>query len=365
MRIRDATRINFRKNTTEICSMKGDEPMPKITRAMKYEIVKPVDCTWEEFGKVINSLRYKCARVANRSVQMLWDWNNYKHQYKREHGEYPDKSEAPNFYKILRGEYPDVGTQVISQVLQYVQIKFIHDFKEICSLKKGIPFYRDNMPICIHNQAYIIRNMDGYEISTRLLPEDAAQYWFTFIIKKGSKGQESILEKLNTGEYKKGMLQLIKDSHKKWYAVLSFSFESELKSSNPDKILEVNILDESIKMKNGNREYDIPIAYIKQSLSRIEKRLGQLRAQKNFRGEGRIGHGIKKIFAPMQSFEEKKAHFKTTANHNLSRIIIDKALWMHCGKIQLIGEIPDWTNFDLKEKIKYKAEENGIVFSVI
>ncbi len=330
-----------------------------ITRTMRYEIVKPTDCTWEELGKVLNVLRFKCARIANRSVQMLWDWNNHKYAYKKEHGTYPDKTETPNFYKLLRVEFPDVGTQIISQVLQYVQVKFMHDLKDICSLKKRIPFYKDNMPICVHNQAYIVRESDGYEISARLLPEDISQYWFTFIIKKGSRSQQAILERVNSGEYKKGMLQLIRDSHKKWYAAVSFSFEPSAPVSLGG-VMEVTISAESIKMTKGNWINEIPIVHTMQSIAKIDKRLEELRLQKRWRGQGRIGHGRKKIFAPMQQPEEKKENFKKTANHNWSRIIIDTAIRMCCDAINLSGEINNWNNFDLESKIEYKAAENGI-----
>jgi len=330
-----------------------------ITKSMRYEIVKPVGCTWEDFGKVINSLRYKCARMANKSIQMLWDWNNYKFKFKKEHGSYPDKSEMPNFYKLLRAEFPDVGTQVISQVLQYVQTKFMHDLKDICSLKKGIPFYKDNMPICVHNQAYIISEEDGYIIKARLLPEDAEQYWFSFIIKKGNRGQQSILERINSGEYKKGTLQLMRDRHKKWYAVISFSFEPKPITAH-DGTMEVVVSDESIKMTKGNWINEMPIAHAMESVARINKRLEELRSQKRWRGQGRTGHGRKKIFAPMQGGEEKKANFKATANHNWSRIIVNTAIRMKCNVIHLTGEITEWSNFDLKSKVEYKAKEVGI-----
>lgn len=339
--------------------MAGNKDITTITKSMRYEIVKPVDCTWEEFGKVINGLRYKCARMANKSIQMFWDWNNYKFTYKKEHGTYPEKSEEPNFYKLLRADYPDVGTQVVSQVLQYVKIKFMKDLKDIVSLKKGIPFYKDNMPICVHNQAYILRRMDDYEISCRLLPEDAPQYWFTFIIKKGSRGQQSILEKINSNDYKKGMLQIVRDNHKKWYAVISFTF-SPAEKKLPEGIMEVIVSDESIKMSKGTWINEMPIIHQKQALATIEKRLEELRLQKRWRGQGRIGHGRKAIFAPMQKCEEKKANFKATANHNWSRIIVNTAIRMNCDVIHLTGEITDWTNFDLKSKVTYKATENGI-----
>lgn len=333
-----------------------------ITKAMRYEIVKPTDCTWEDFGKVLNSLRYKCARIANHSIQMLWDWNNFKYAYKKEHGAYPDKSETPNFYKLLREEFPDVGTQVISQTLQYVQIKFMRDLKDVCSLKKGIPFYKDNMPICVHNQAYVVRNMDGYEISARLLPNDTSQYWFSFLIKKGSNGQRSILERINSGEYKKGMLQMVRDQHKKWYAVISFTFEPALKSGGQG-VLEVSLNSEKITLKKGDYVKDVSIKHVTESIERLDKRLASLREQKQYRGEGRRGHGVKAIFKPMQTREVKKANFKTTINHNLSRDIINTALRWHCGIIIMSGEIP-WTTFDLQGKVKYKAEENGLEFKL-
>lgn len=336
-----------------------------ITKAMRYEIVKPIDCTWEEFGKVINSLRYKCARMGNLVIQKCWEWENYRVEHKRTTGNYPGKEhKQPNYYAILRERFPDVGTGIVNQIVQYALLRYKNDKKDISLLKRSVPSFRDNMPICLNNQAYVIREADGYEIDARLMPNDSPQCRYKFIIKFGDRSKRAILNRIISGGYKQGVLQLVRDRHKKWYAVISYTFEPE-PITVLEGIMEVSISDEVIKMTKGKWINEMPITYAKQAIAAIDKRLEQLRIQKRWRGQGRIGHGRKKVFEPMQAAEERKANYKATANHNWSRIIIDTALKMKCNTINLTGEIANWNNRDLQDKVKYKAAENGISVSSV
>lgn len=53
----------------------------RITKCMRYEIIKPTNCSWETLGKVLHDLRYKSARIGNYMVQLMWQWDTYRYQY--------------------------------------------------------------------------------------------------------------------------------------------------------------------------------------------------------------------------------------------------------------------------------------------
>ena len=339
-----------------------------ITKCMRYEIIKPTNSTWEQFGKILNDLRYKSARMGNYMIQLLWEWDNHRQQVKIETGNYPANSEQPNYYKLLRERFPDVGVDIINQTRQFVQNKYSHDRKDVFLLKKSIPSFRDNMPICIYNGAYIIRDLENsWEIDVRLLPKDALQNRYSFIVKTGERSKRTILEKINSGEYKQGMMQIIRDKRGKWYVIISYQFEPKEKEYKENRLMEVFLNEneeEALVIKINGTQYErkIPVDDIKHSISKFNARLNQLKEQKQYRGDGRKGHGRQKLVEPLQKIQDTQNNYKLTTNHRLSRIIIDNAIKQKCNEIIIHGDkwFIDWNIFDFKGKVKYKAKENGI-----
>ena len=80
-----------------------------MIRSIRYEIIKPVGTTWQDFGMVLNDLRYTSARIANYTVQKLWEWDNFRWEYKLEVGEFSDNISKPNIYRLSRERFPAVG----------------------------------------------------------------------------------------------------------------------------------------------------------------------------------------------------------------------------------------------------------------
>lgn len=59
-----------------------------ITKATRFQIIKPLDASWEEFGKALNDISYNTTRMCNAAVQMYWEYHNQRLAYKMEHGEH-------------------------------------------------------------------------------------------------------------------------------------------------------------------------------------------------------------------------------------------------------------------------------------
>lgn len=336
-----------------------------LTKSSRFEIIKPVNCDWDEFGKALRDLSWQSYRMANYLVTQLYVFDQYRNEQKRITGEYP--KEILNGYQLLREAFPDVGTSLVTQTAQVVKKKYQSDRKAIFLNQKSLPTFR-NMPICISNQVWTIEKSgeNTFVIDTRLFPKGAERLRFSFIIKYKNTGHRQLLESLADGSYKQGMMQILKDKHGKWYAVLTFSFNKKRIESTREKTLEVDMHSEGIDLKISGSDYvnTVPIDDIKRTLYQFRSRQQQILDQKEIRGEGRHGHGRKALLKPQQNIQDKLANFKTTKNHNLSRYIVDYAVRRKCTCIA-VGDktfIPDWTIFDLCIKIKYKAEEAGLVY---
>ena len=88
-----------------------------MIRSIRYEIIKPVGTTWQDFGMVLKDLRYTSVRIANYTVQKLWKWDNFRWKYKLEIGEFHDNISKPNIYRLSRERFSEVGCSVISQTM--------------------------------------------------------------------------------------------------------------------------------------------------------------------------------------------------------------------------------------------------------
>ena len=115
---------------------------------------------------------------------------------------------------------------------------------------------------------------------------------------------------------------------------------------------------------------------VEQFRLQTESRKRDLQRQGKYCGDGRIGHGYATRNKPILKISDKISRFRDTANHKYSRYIVQTAVKYGCGTIQMedLKEIrngtenkflKDWTYFDLRTKIKYKAEEYGIELKLV
>jgi len=332
-----------------------------ITKCMRYEIIKPTNCSWEEFGKVLNDLRYKSAKIGNYIIQLLWQWDTYRNDYKEKNNVYPDSKEQPNYYKLLRAKFPGVGTTIINQTRQWVANKYQKDRKDIFLHKKSLTSFRDNMPICIYNASYqLTENNNSIEISALLLPNSEPISRFNFIIKAGEKSKKSILSKIACGEYKQGMMQIIKEKDKKWYVLVSYTFTPKTKEQLIENKLMTVIFTEdmqgiTLEITNYKNDLIVDCNHISHYINQFDSRIDALKKQERY-------GVIKKVHNKIATIQEKINNYKLTENHRISKAIVTLALRHKCKFITIKGDkwFIDWTLYDLKTKLQYKAAENSI-----
>ncbi len=342
---------------------------------------------YKDICKILWTLQNQTRTIKNKTVQLLWEWNNFSSDYKKEHGEYPKEKDILNYsfggfaYDRLKHE-SDMNTANLACTLREVQKQFKAHLKDYIKGDRSILEYKSNQPLELHDKA-IKLDYENKRFIFRLglCNKDFAkqnnistQLTFTALVK--DKSQRTILERCYDGEYKISASRLIYDKKKKikWCINLCYSFENtNLPTLDKDKILGVDLGVAKPIVASVYGEYDrlmIDGGEIEHIRNKTEKRKKSLLKASTMRGDGRKGHGYKTRVKPVLDIGDKIARCRDTINHKYSRALIDYAVKNGCGTIQMEDLkgvtkkanrfLQNWSYFDLQTKIEYKAKEQGI-----
>jgi putative transposase len=357
-----------------------------ITKATRFQIIKPLDATWDELGQVLRDLSYHTTRMCNRAVQLYYENHNTRLQYKAEHGKYPaDKdlygqSFRNHVYHALRSIYPDMASSNVSQTNQLALNRWKNDMKEIMRLQKSIPSFRLGTPVQVANQNYtlLVEEQAGggadFIADITLLSRDAGkQMRYRILLDGGDRSKKTIFRRVIDGEYKQGAMQIVYNKRKKkWFCVVSFTFTLEKALRELDANRSMGVLFGAgeyaiyAAYSFGRKRYTIPAGEI----MAVEKKIHAITERRKAiqRNAGYRGHGRNRKLLSTNNLAGQATNIRDTINHKYSRQIIDIAAANRCGVIRIrkpgtsAGPWP-WAN--LVEKIKYKAEEKGIVVEVV
>lgn len=371
------------------------------TKVVKIEIIKPINDTWDVLGQCLRDVQYQTWKLANKAIQMFWDFSNFNYSYQQRFGE-----SLLGKGKSLPNGYKSVGSDILNEckeftnklnsnskdaIIKMVTDKWNADFNDIINGSKSIANFKRDLPIELHNKQFMnskkqlmlyVEN-DDYYVEINLISKQYAKELgkkstaFKLLLAVKDNYQKAIVDRLINGEYKLGMSKITKakKGKTKWYLNLVYSFtEKKDDSLDPNKVmgidLGVNI--PAALVIYGDKYFEEFVGdkdEIENFRKQIESRKRKLQQQSKWCGEGRIGHGIKTRIKPLEKLAGKIANFKNTKNHCWSRYIVDTAVKNKCGVIQMedlsgIAEentfLKNWTYYDLQQKIKYKAEEKGI-----
>ncbi|MDQ0417941.1 IS605 OrfB family transposase [Croceifilum oryzae] len=385
----------------------------KHTKVMRYEIIKPLDSTWEVFGQVLRQVQYETRHALNKSIQLSWEWQGFSAEYKRQSDHYPNLKEITNYtnlqgyaYNTLKHEFPSLYRGNFSQTVKRATDKWNSDRGEILRGERSIPNFKKDIPIDVVAAAFkegkeqnlrirkILsseeynnetgKRIQGYTVKVNLISDSYKKELgrnstaFEMLIKVGDNTQKAIIERLIEGKYNIAASQILYQKGKgsgkkgKWFLNLSYSFEKEDVTLNPDLIMGIDmgiVHPIYIAFSDSYARYHINKGEINRFRNQIEKRKKELLHQGTYCGEGRKGHGIQARIKPIEVISDKIANFRKLCNHRYSKFVVDIAVKHGCGTIQmedLQGISKDdvfyknWSYFDLQEKIAYKAKESGI-----
>jgi putative transposase len=345
---------------------------------------------YKAMNEKLKELRYQTCKASNRIIQLAYMRELEKLEYKKQYGKYPDDKEQYGMsyrnvlYHTVQEQMNIANTSNISQTVGIISSKFKNDLKDILKYKKSLPSFKLNMPIYISNQSFkISQNNRGYEIACSLFNKEQDISRLTFALDKLDGNKKATLNKIMEGVYKQGAGQITQDKHSKWYFNISFSFETEEKGLDTNRILGVDIgITNAATMQiwdNTKQDWDwlswnecvLDGKELIHYRQKTEQRYHDLFKNCKVAGEGRTGHGRLTKIQPVDTMRDKISNFRDTLNHKYSRYIVDFAIKHNCGIIQMEDLsgfnveqserlLKNWSYYDLQNKIQYKAKEAGI-----
>jgi len=347
----------------------------QLTKATRFQIVKPLDTSWDELGNVLRDLSYYTTKMCNAAIQLYWEHHNKRLEYKQERGVYPKDAELYGMsfrncvYHRLRGIYPLMASSNVSQTNQFAQNRWKNDVKEIMRLQKSIPSFRLGTPIQVASANYrlyvvVEGEKPEFRADVTLLSKEAEHGRFTLLLDGGDAPKKAIFRRIAEGTYKQGVMQIVQHPRKKkWICVVSYTFTPEEKEFDESRIMGVNFASgEAVywAFNFGPKRGSIPAGEIEAA----EKKIAAITARRREmqRTAGVTGHGRKRRLKATEALKGKAANIREAINHKYSKRVMQVAVANRCGIIKLadVSGINSWPWADLAGKIEYKAKEQGI-----
>lgn len=359
----------------------------KITKTMKFEIIKPIGNTWNELGETLRNNQYYVWKTYNKAVQMAWDFKNVSYGYKNRFGEVlkhvnlgEDVRTMPNYItKECRLDYPNIPAHSLNVAVRDAISRFNSEYKDVLRGAKSIPSFRRNMPIPIRAGMMKLFNEGGdYMLEAQMMSLEGAKELglptrFKILTKVGGSSK-AIFDRMVSGEYSLRDSEITYDERRrKWYFSLAFQFEKTEIETDKTRIMGVDLGISNAAYMAFNFDkwlrYNIEGSEIITFRDRTEARRNQLLRQSKYAGEGRRGHGRKTLLSPIEKLRGRVANFRRTTNHKYSKYIVEMAEKHGAGVIQMedlsgintrSAFLKKWSYYELQQYVEYKAKEKGI-----
>lgn len=353
-----------------------------LIKSMRYEIKYD-----KELYDLLREIQYSVWKIKNRATTAAYDWQQYSFSYKERFGSYPKVKEMlgktlpADVYGVVKEIGSFIHSSTVDVAVQEAVKKFQSDKFKVLKGEQSIQVYKREGAFPV--RAGQIRNLGkvdnkAYTAKLSLLSREGAKEYnrntqIDVTLLTG-KGAYEILDRILVGSYKLCDSKIGKVK-KKYYLLVSYSFQVKVNENlNKDNIMGIDLGVTVPAMLAVNydkyyREAVGDVTEIQNFQLQMEARKRKLQKQRKWCGEGSIGHGTKTRIKPLDKLSGKVSRYKDTKNHGWSRYIVDRAVKLNCGTIQmedLSGVAEDntflktWTYYDLQKKIEYKAIEKGI-----
>ena len=355
----------------------------------------------KELYDTLREIMYHTYRIKNLATTMAYDWQQFSFGFNTKFGEFPKEKEM---LKVTMANYID---QQIREIDEY---KFINSTIRGGAIKEAVEFFRRKdvqqqllsgertLQRYKRNGSFPIRaqSINGLQkaktseysaklsllsIEGKKLRERKSGQFEAVLLssRKNSSAINAMLDRIVDNEqehYKMSDSKIMYDERlKAFFLVMAVKFpRSEVVADN-DKIMGVDlgIAIPAVVATNFDNYYYQNVGSaqeIRDFERQVEQRKIRLSKSRKWAGEGNVGHGYKKRTEASNKLRDKIARFKETKNHQWSKYIVDEAIKMGCGTIQMedLSGISDggeqflkrWTYYDLQQKITYKAEGLGL-----
>lgn len=362
------------------------------TKVSRYQLLFDDDnneITFKQCNQILFQLQKEMMQIANRTVQLYWENDNFSNNYKKENGSFPDSELLTNkygssfrgyIYKEITKEFNKNQTGNISTILPDVGARYKQNRKDYFIGSSSISSYKSTTPIKLHKKSIrILKSDNDYIVNLSLMSNsfrkefNIKQRFISFKLKFGkSWSSKQILDSILSGEFSHTSSNLIyKDN--KWFLNLGYSFpdkESVKFIEGRTMGIDLGIVKPVVMAFNDNPvHFEIDSNEISKFRKQMIARRASLGRQTKYCADSKIGHGIHKRIEGIEKLKQTESNFRDRINHQYSRYIVDMAVKYKCKTIQmedLSGISKDstflksWPYFDLQTKIEYKAKENGI-----
>ena len=352
------------------------------------------------FFKELRDIQYKTYLACNRAMTYYYT-NDMQSIIQKEIGLEKQKDKdiyGKSFKSFVSNKISEVLGEDISSyatdcISQFVSNKYKNDKKT--GLLKGnisLSTFKRDIPIMLRERSYnIITTPKGFGVEVQFFSKKKLNKIgmkvgekIRFSFNNIDKSSKSTLINIMTNTYKQGSIQIIFNKRKKkWLCIISYTFDSKTKELNKNKILGIDLGITKVATMSiydsSKKEWDL-LNWKERSIDgkelihyrqKIEARRRDLLISTKWSSKNNIGHGYKTRVQKVSNIGDKYNRFKDTYNHKVSRYIVNLAIKYNCGIIQMedlsgFSEyqseslLKNWSYYDLQNKIKYKAEENGI-----
>ena len=346
--------------------------------------------SYKEFIQLYKSIQDQIRRIKNKiSIDFYILQTQRKEEYETT-GKWPKFSKTSflnDEYHKYKSMIPLYQTGNLSQLItSEIMVLNAHE-KDVNKGTRTIDNYKKDQPVVLKGvSTKIQKTNDEFEILISLFsslikqkyPMKNGQIFFRANIKSNSL--KAVVERCSDSTYKICASALNYNKRRNYFELsLTYSFEH-----NPEIELDTNkFLGIDLGMTNAYylatnfddyyRFYE-PGGDIKDYAQKIESRRWLRKKQRVSCGDGSIGHGYTTRNKPVLAVGDKIAGYRNLKNHLMSRKIIQEALKLGCGVIQMEDLsgistrskfLKNWSYYDLQQKIKQKAQESGIIVSMI
>lgn len=354
-----------------------------ITTTYKIPIVKPISTDWNTFGKVAGDLTHNLIKIMNDTITMQYVHIQKKFKYKEETGKtFKDKDHYGVTFttvinRTLKGRYEnlDLPGDLVGMAIREALDSFKTHSKEM--LKGNLTFRRDQ-PIPVRHRS--LKLNEDYTINLPFMTNDLAEtYGFkgrskqSFEVQLGTKGNAKIiLDRILNGEYIACDSAVQRNNKGKWFLLLSYKQPVKENILDSETIVGIDLgiaKAAYLAVNNSKKNTFIDGGEVTTYGRKIKARRKSLQNQLRVCSDNRRGRGKRTLLKPLEILSEKESNFRNTTNHRYSKYIVDWSVKQGAGTIQMedlsgINKennfLSNWDYYDLQQKIKYKAEKEGI-----
>lgn len=360
----------------------------------KFEIIKPLNMTWDKLGEVLRQADYYAFRIMNDAVSMYHEHVRKALAYKDETGEkfsvlenYGVKTYETIISRELKEKYANElapGGQ-LEGVIRNAIARYKTFQKDILRGNASVPSFRRGQPVPFRGRGVKIADDLTLKIGGFISKEKAQQLGFSGLgaqalqlaVSTKKAHQKALLKDALAGKVKVCDSSIQAGKNGKWFVNLVLNREEKTAEENGLDVNRILGIDLGIAnaavlaVSDSPKNLFINGGEIEAFRRRIEGRRKSMRNQLKVCSDNRRGHGRKTLLAPLDVISHKIENFKNLTNHRYARKIVDYAIKNGCGTIQmedLTGIngnsvfLKTWSYYDLQTKVAYKAKEAGIRF---